>query len=207
MGLRPSSGFVAVLAAVLALAASPGCESTGGGEADEATALQIRGRIESLATLRGADLDENMRILGVIMRDTSVPLLIEALEGHSNPDVRARCAHSLGYSQDGRAVEPLARALSDPNDGVRYTAAYNLGLFRDGRGLPVLIEALRTGDPMNRRLGNQALKSLTGQDFGFDPVAEPEARAAAADRWEKWYLDVGAANAGSRLLPPGSRPR
>jgi len=68
-------------------------------------------------------------------------------------------------------VEPLARALSDSNDGVRYTAAYNLGLFRTA-GAPVLIDALARG-PMNRRLGNQALKSLTGQDFGFDPWPTP----------------------------------
>lgn len=196
MGFRSLPLCAAVVAASLAAA----CASDGP-PSDPSTEQQVRSRIEALATLRGADLEANIRILGQFMRGTSVPLLIRSLEGDSDPKVRAGCAQALGMAQDGRAVEPLARALSDSNDGVRFTAAYNLGLFRDARGLPTLFESLRSRDPLQRRSGDQALRSLTGMDFGYDPMAEPPEREAAADRWEAWFREVGESEAGSRLLP------
>lgn len=195
-------------AAALALgAALQGCVSDRE-PVDAATEQQIRTRIAALATLRGTDLAANIEILGVYMRATSVPYLIDALDSDSRPEVRAGCAQALGRSQDGRAVEPLAeRAREDGNPGVRYTAAYNLCLFRDPRGLPVLFEALREGDAINRRLANDGLRSLTGLDFGYDPMADPVERAAAAGRWEAWYRSVGQGEAGRSLATPGSPPR
>ncbi len=196
-------GFRASLAASVVLGAAllGGCASPGE-ETDEATAVQIRGLIRDLGTTKGSEKENTILTLGQILRARSVPFLLEALEGDSNPDVRAGCAHALGIAQDGAAVEPLFRALGDSNDGVRYTAAYNLGLFRDARGIPALIESLSSANVMHRYSGHQSLAFLTKRDFGFDARAEPEAREAAARRWEEWFRDIQASGGeGASLLP------
>ncbi len=192
------------LAALAALAAG-GCASAGDA-VDPATERQIQVRIANLATLRGNDQVQNIEILGVTLHPISIPYLLDGLAGDPNARIRAGCAQALGLSQDGRAVEALALAVgSDTEPGVRYTAAYNLGLFRDARGLPTLFEALRGDDPVNRKLAGDCLFALTGFDLGYDFMARPEERSAAAARWEEWYRQRGPAGVAPLLLP-GGRP-
>ena len=192
----------AFLAAAALLA---GCVSTEDEGIDPSTTKQIQTRIAALATLRGADLDENIEILGRFLKPHSVPLLIDAMQDDSSPQVRACCAMALGRSQDGRAVEPLFRAASgESNPGARYSAAYCLGLFRDPRGLPILFEALRSDEPGHRRKAFDGLHGLTGLDFGYRPLGTPEERVVAAERWEEWYRRLGPSGVAPLLLPGGT---
>jgi HEAT repeat protein len=103
--------------------------------------------------------------------------LIVAL-GDEDSGVRASAAQALGMLGDVRAVEPLVAALKD-KDGwwVRPTAAKALGkiaaLTGDEQAVEALIAALKG---MNRPAATDALKDLSGQDFGAD-----------ADAWQAWW--------------------
>lgn len=46
-----------------------------------------------------------------------------------NPDIKIQSAAVLGKIGDVRAVEPLKKALKDPNKNVRYRAAKALGIL------------------------------------------------------------------------------
>jgi HEAT repeat protein len=182
------------LAAMLAASLLAGCASSSstGEEVDPATDAQLRARVELMGTLRGVELEENIRMLGEYLRGVAVPYLVEAVQSHSDPKVRAGCASALGLTSDGRAVPPLAAAAEgDSDSGVRYTAAYSLLLLRDPRGFTPLFETLRSDDPLRRRVGIDRLRQLTNLDHGFDPAAPPEQREAAVKRWEAWLGRVG----------------
>jgi HEAT repeat protein len=193
MRLRRAALFAALLAA--ASSASAGCASVAASEEQEidpATDAQLRARVEQMGTLRGVELEENIRMLGDFLRGVSVPYLVDGISNHAEPKVRAGCASALGLTQDGRAVPPLvAAAEGDRDSGVRYTAAYSLLLLRDPRGFPILFETLRSDDPLRRRVGIDRLRQLTGLDHGFDPAAPPDRREAAVKRWEAWLRQVG----------------
>jgi len=195
----------ALLAASLALAA---CASTSDAPVDPATDDQIRSRVEAMGTLRGVELEENIRMLGEFLRGISVPYLVDAVESHGDPKVRAGCASALGLTSDGRAVAPLARAAEgDSDSGVRYTAAYGLLLLRDPRGFPVLFETLRSDDPLRRRVGIDRLRQLTGLDHGYDPSGPPAGREEAVARWEGWLREVGPTGAAMSIQLARREPR
>jgi len=190
----------AALGAALASALAAGCASTGERALDPATVQQIHERIEAMGTLRGMELEENIRMLGEYLGPISVPYLVEALGKHPNPKVRAGVASAIGVSQDGRGIEPLAAcAKGDGDSGVRYTAAYSLLLFRDARGFPLMFEVLHSDDPMRRRVGIDRLKELTGLDQGYDPAAPKEQREEAAARWERWFQEAGPQGAAASI--------
>jgi hypothetical protein len=204
MGLARTLGLCALAAG----AAASGCayDDPDSGP-DPATVRQIQERIRELGTSRGKDFLVNIESLGFYLKPHSIPYLVDALGSDPVAKVRAGCAQALGRSQDGRAVEPLARAATDDgNAGVRYTAAYQLCTYRDPRGLPVLFEALRGDDPINRKLACDGLRAVTGLDFGYDPAGPAEQRAKAVERWEAWYRDLGPSGAAAQMMPPRPPP-
>lgn len=207
MAARRLTTFAAILSAALAAACSTtrdaDPEKTG---LDAATEDQIRTRIANFATLRDVAYNENVEVLGGIMKPYSIPFLLESLEGSSNAMVRAGCAMALGMARDGRAVEPLVRIMErDPEQGMRLTAAYNLCLFQDSRGLPPLLKALRSSNPGHRFRANARLVEVTGKDFGYKANDSVTRRAEAAARWDAWYQEVGPQGAAIQLLRKGDR--
>jgi hypothetical protein len=48
-----------------------------------------------------------------------------------------------------------------------------------------LVRALADPDPNVRQLADWVLRRQTGQDAGFDPLAPPGQREAAAKRWKE----------------------
>lgn len=200
MGVRPVGLAVALVAAHFAA----GCVTEGGDSDNSAVEAQVRERIANFATLRGTSYEENVRVLGSLLRGHSVPFLVEALQTSRNERVRAGCALSLADAQDPSAVEPLvAAATGDPVPGMRYTAAYCLCRFRDPRGLPILFDALRSANESDRFIGIFRLREVTGMDYGYKETDPPEARAQAVQRWEDWFHEAGTQGAAMKLMPAG----
>jgi hypothetical protein len=108
--------------------------------------------------------------------------------------------------------EVLCQALVGPQTTLRAHAATLLGDSGDARAIPFLIDALSDesmhvgaryvdpGDATTRHRAKNALKTLTGQDFGFVWSAPKGEREAAIQRWTAWYRNHverdGPANAG-----------
>ncbi|MFH1726761.1 MAG: HEAT repeat domain-containing protein [Elusimicrobiota bacterium] len=78
---------------------------------------------------------------------------------------RAHAAHQLGLRGDARAVEPLIRALDDPEAAVVINAAQSLGRLGDARAVGPLRRKLGEESPEVRRRAAEALESLgAGQE-------------------------------------------
>jgi HEAT repeat protein len=202
MAVRPVGIAVALVAAQFAA----GCVTEGGDSDNSAVEAQIRERIASFATLRGSSFEENVQVLGGLLKGHAVPMLVEALGSSRNERVRAGCALALADALDPAAVEPLvAAATRDSVPGMRYTAAYCLCRFRDPRGLPVLFEALRSSNESDRFIGIFRLREVTGMDYGYKETDPPESRAQAIQRWETWFREAGTQGAAMKLMPSGGK--
>ncbi len=60
---------------------------------------------------------------------------------------------------------------------------------RDMSAAPGLIELLDSSDPAERLVAIGALRSITGENHGYRIADPPTVRAAAADRWEAWWIE------------------
>jgi hypothetical protein len=107
--------------------------------------------------------------------------LNEVLRNDADGSVRSAAAEQLAHTGlEAREVVPyLIEALrNDPDGRVRSTAAEELAhIGPEAReAVPDLIDALRNWEAGTRRVLLQALKAITGADFGYD-----------ADRWWQWW--------------------
>lgn len=99
----------------------------------------------------------------------------------SDPVERADAAFQLGRMGKGAApaVPFLIGVLKDRHWAVRKFAAEALGEIGFPRALPAvksLIARLKDKDSWVRWSAAYALKTITGKDFGQDPV-----------KWQKWW--------------------
>jgi hypothetical protein len=62
-----------------------------------------------------------------------------------------------------------------------------LNTINDKRAIPVLIEMLRRGNSLERRVAWNELKVKCGSDILFDPDALPVVREQAVRTVEKWF--------------------
>lgn len=111
--------------------------------------------------------------LGELRDPRAVEPLIVAL-GSPNERLRSAAAEALGKIKDARAAERLIAALKDQSSPVRLRAAGALGEIKDARATEPLITMLK--DPINQWDAAEALKKITGQDFGTDH-----------GKWKQWW--------------------
>lgn len=116
-----------------------------------------------------------------------VAILIERLKD-SEPLVRLEAARGLQRLHGEEAIEPLMNASRDPdlvalrneeseeNPDIRTEAAHALGQYRTDAVVQHLIKALADSKLSVNRSALASLKTLTGQDFGFD-----------RREWVTWY--------------------
>jgi len=128
-------------------------------------------RNDAAADVRG----RAAQALGEPRDQWAVEPLLDALRNDAAAGGRMFAAEALGRLGDQRAVEPLLHALRNDAD-VRGTAARALGELGDQRAVEPLIDALRTStSEWAREPIADALKAITGRDFGTD-----------AEAWQKW---------------------
>lgn len=107
-------------------------------------------------------------------------------------------------------MSEIVRELFSPDPSARVTAAWALGTSgADGRArdrkwaIPFLIEALRDQYPAVRYFAYDALRSVSGEDFGFFYLADERDREAVIARYATWWRTLPK---GSDWLRPASVP-
>lgn len=117
--------------------------------------------------------------LGIKPTEECYPILVELLETDPDYGIRADAAGALGYLEDGRALEPLARAFYEDTQWlVRFSAAVSLGNLKDSRAKEVLLQALESKEVVLQ----QAAISALGEIKATDSI-EAILRFAASDDW------------------------
>jgi HEAT repeat protein len=119
-----------------------------------------------------------------------VPLAQQVMEaGLSDGDavVRLACCRALGKRAEAASIPRLGQVLrNDKNQDVRMAAAEALGQIKTTESLQALVAAVDDRDPAMQYVGIQAMKSVSGKDYGGDIAA-----------WKQ------VASGGSPPLPPG----
>ena len=99
--------------------------------------------------------------------DVKVEDLCRAVTDDSNYKVRVQAALVLGKLGDGRAVQPLIKALADQNKTVRGIAASALGQLGDSSAVDPLRDLLKhESDPFVKGQAEKALASLSSAAGG-----------------------------------------
>ncbi|HEX2473421.1 MAG TPA: HEAT repeat domain-containing protein [Lacipirellulaceae bacterium] len=95
--------------------------------------------------------------------------VLEAGLADEDAAVRVACCRALGRRGDANSVAPLANSLrTDEDIDVRLAAAEALGKTKSSQAIQSLIVALDDRDPALQYAGVQAMKSITGEDYGPD---------------------------------------
>jgi HEAT repeat protein len=125
------------------------------------------------------DKSEELRVRAVhalgSIGEPALVKLVEALGSHYE-DVKLEAVRCLGYLRYKAAIPRLIEALIDKN-GDRYwrvSVIYALGEIGEPAVEP-LIEVLKDEDNDVRYLAADALKDITGKDFGED-----------YEKWKEW---------------------
>jgi len=131
------------------------------------------------------------RVLGEIGSRAGVRYLWDGMKDAS-PSVRIASAESLVRVMDSAdevsMTELISILLNDTEPIVKaYTAR---AMFQVGNlmGIPTLVANLDK-KLWPREVSNEALKEISGQDFGFDPYAPEMDRRASVERWQAWFRE------------------
>lgn len=89
--------------------------------------------------------------------------LVRILESDLDFRVRIQAAFALGNTRDPSALDPLVRALADPNPAVRAAAATGLARLGNPRALTALGNLSRDSSAAVRVQAERAIRQITGQ--------------------------------------------
>lgn len=112
----------------------------------------------------------------------------------SDDSERWNSVEELGASGDPAAAAHVVPVLTDPEMFVRMAAARVLGVLGNEIALEPLVRALDDPEPSVREAAHASLCKLSGEDFVFEPNAEPKTRAKQIDAWRVWLasrVDAG----------------
>jgi hypothetical protein len=85
----------------------------------------------------------------------------------------------------------IAQLRHAPSIYDRRNACIELGNTGAMQAIPHLIHVLDDETTMMRKAGNESLKKITGEDFGFNPSERSRSvRLEAIERWNKWYKEL-----------------
>jgi HEAT repeat protein len=145
-------------------------------QADGTDSPQQREIAEQLARQIQVETDPLVRATIVrTIAEFRAPISQQVLEaglGDGDAHVRMACCHALGKRAEAASVPRLAHALrADKNDDVRMAAADALGKIKTPESLQSLVAAIDDRDPAMQYVGIQAMKSVSGKDYGGDVSA------------------------------------
>ena len=151
---------------------------------------EIQRRIEQIPYMHKEQLLDNLLWLAG-QGEQVMPQLFVAL-GHQEPKVRSSAAWCLGWIGDKRSIQPLQDlAEREGDEVVRLEVARQLLVLGDLGRVSQLIAGLESDRRHVRYLCYEALKSQTGQDFGYDHrVEDANERAPAVARWRTWWSEM-----------------
>jgi hypothetical protein len=109
----------------------------------------------------------------------------------SNPSTRWEAVDELGRSKDPAVIPHVAPLLRDSDLFVRMCAARVLADLGTLQGVPALIDALEDAEPTVRESAWNALRTLTGKDFKYDPQGNEADRAKKVKLWREWWKKDG----------------
>ncbi|MCC5787406.1 MAG: HEAT repeat domain-containing protein [Phycisphaerales bacterium] len=121
------------------------------------------------------------RALGNHGRPADAALLVTALED-PEPMVRIEAAQALQRLHAPDAVQAMLRRLRrdiEPDPDIRAELAHGLGQYAERRVLDELVRAMNDRSLRVIHNASLSLKTLTGQDFGYDHRA-----------WARWVADA-----------------
>jgi len=110
---------------------------------------------------------------------------------HANGGLRLEAVYALGETGDADVVPHLTPMLMDEDLFVRMATARMLDELGVRSAVPALIEALEDAQGAVREAAVVALRNITGQDQGFNPVAQDSDRAKKLEAWRSWWKRNG----------------
>lgn len=122
-------------------------------------------------------------------RDPEAFNMLSAHVKDRDVEVRRRILNYLCWDFEDQALPFAMNALHDANPQIRKTAAQIMGALKSYESVTALITLLNDSDKEAQEAANQALKKITGKDFGFDPCASHKHKEGAIEHWQKWWLD------------------
>ena len=150
----------------------------------------IEQQVQRLPYTHGAERVELIQWFAGV-GEPAYPWLLELLEDERRP-VRSAAISALGSTSDPRLVPEIVAASwpSQDEDPVlaleRARALLRLG---DWSEIPVLIRGLEAPEVWDRALCLRTLRDATNQTHGFDPNGTDAERAAAIERWRRWWRE------------------
>jgi len=179
-----------------ATASRPGAAGEPGGASGEGAppaadapadpAERARNAVEALAASEGQspqDAVDDLLAIGEELHRLMVTGQVEITE-----DVVNAVRRSEAGGQLGELFTEFAYHAEDP--WARLRGAEALLERRNVLGVEPLVDIL-AGDhpPFLQAQAVQVLRQATGQDFGFEPQAEPAARQQAVESWRQWWQE------------------
>ncbi len=159
-----------------------------GAESNPVTRARLEARVQNIKYQTGTTLISNLERIAAY-GEQAIPVVIEGLKD-ADPMTRMGCSYVLGRIGNTKTVPHLVPMLQDEVAFVRYEAAAALGAMGSRAGYPVLVSGLSDERIQYRFKCIEALQDFTGQNFGYQHNAAPEARAVAVQQWESWLARV-----------------
>jgi len=109
--------------------------------------------------------------------------IIELLSSDPSTAVREKACGALGHLKDSNAIEPLIKALHDPEKKVIFKAVWSLGEFKDERAImPFKALLERTEDPeLKRQLKLSFSRAFPDIDLIFAKTAEEKKKLLSSN--------------------------
>jgi HEAT repeat protein len=124
----------------------------------------------------------------------------------ANPSTRWEAVDELGRSKDTAVIPHLLPLLKDSDLFVRMCVARVLADLGTLQGVPSLIDALEDAEPTVRESAWNALRTLTGKDFKYDPQGNEADRQKKVKSWREWWKKEGEGLLNGGSAPDGKQP-
>jgi hypothetical protein len=111
----------------------------------------------------------------------------------SNPDeaLRLTAVLELGETGDPAVSEFIMPLLKDTDSFVRMVSVQALGDLGYKPAVPHLIDSLSDDRWTVREAARDALRTITGKNFGFDPTVREAEMKKKIDQWRSWWRREG----------------